>query len=150
MSEAFPSNFLKADDIAGREPVVTIKEAALEKLGSGADAEEKLVLSFVESPKKMVVNKTNFDNICKATGQEDSDDWGGHKITITTREVDFQGKTVLALRVSILPPKTAAKAPAKAPAKAAVISPEVAAEVANAGQTEAGGEEGINSDDVPF
>lgn len=148
MNEAFPSNFLKAADIAGREPVVTIKEAVVEKLGSGADAEEKLVLSFLESEKKMVVNKTNFAAIVKATGQEDSDDWAGHRITITTREVDFQGQSTLALRVSIIPPKPkagASKAPAAAKPAKATISPEVAAEV-EAGEAQ----NAPASDDIPF
>jgi hypothetical protein len=47
------------------------------------------------------------------TGQSDTDDWPGHRIILTSRDVDFQGRTMLAIRVSLKKPATAAAAPAK-------------------------------------
>lgn len=109
-SEVFPSAFLKAQDIPSTGVVVTIKSGEMETLGQGKDAEEKFVLSFNETTKKLVVNSTNWKTIEKLHG-EDSDTWVGKPITLVAREVDFQGETTVAIRVSLL-----AGSPASQPA----------------------------------
>ncbi len=57
INEAFPSKYLKASDLDGKNVTVTIKSAELEEIGF--DKEQKLVLSFVGTDKSMVLNKTN-------------------------------------------------------------------------------------------
>lgn len=46
----------------------------------------------------MVLNKTNANNIAFLYGEE-TDDWQGAEIVLFEAMVDFQGKTVPALRV---------------------------------------------------
>lgn len=101
-SDVFPSNFLKESDLDDQDLVVTIKDAEMQKVGD----DDKLVLSFKETDKKLIVNKTNLKAIVKATGEDDTDDWIGKKITLFPTETEFKGDTVACIRVKSKPPKT--------------------------------------------
>jgi hypothetical protein len=103
IGEAFPSNFLKADDLGGKDVTVTIESCEMESIGQGHDKQDKLVLSFVGKGKKMVTNKTNAKTIAKLHG-DDTDDWPGKRIILSPREVEFQGDMVMAIRVSLKAP----------------------------------------------
>ncbi|TPM41404.1 hypothetical protein [Mesorhizobium sp. B2-3-4] len=94
LNDAFPSNYLKSDDLKGREVKVTIANYKMEKLGD----ETKLVLFFEGKDKGMVCNKTNANRIAHFYGQN-LDGWKGKEILLGTELVDFQGKTTEALRV---------------------------------------------------
>lgn len=93
-SDIFPSNYIKADDLKGRDVPVTIDTAKMETLGN----DQKLILYFEGKEKGMVCNKTNFGRISYLYGDE-TDDWVGKKIILTSEFVEFQGKTVKGLRV---------------------------------------------------
>ncbi len=113
LSEAFPSNFLKADDLGGKNVTVEIDEVTFEEIGQGRDKEQKIIIAFKGKEKKLIVNKTNANTIAKLIGSDDTDDWPGHRITLTSREVDYQGTPMLAIRVSLQKPASAAAAPKK-------------------------------------
>lgn len=113
LSEAFPSNFLKADDLNGKSVVVTISEIEFDKIGK-EDKTKKIILSFRGKDKKMAVNKTNATTISKLYG-DDTDGWIGKPIKLVSREVEFQGETVWALRVSLEKPTLGPVSPAAAP-----------------------------------
>jgi len=119
LSEAYPSSFLKADDLQGRDVIATISSVELETIGQGADKEMKLVIGFKGKEKKLVCNKTNAGTIGQLYGDE-TDDWIGKQVILTARDVEYQGKTTLAIRVSLKKPATAAAAPTK-PAPAAPV-----------------------------
>jgi len=101
INEAFPSKYLKASDLQGRNISVTISNVEKEDIGKG---EEKLIIYFQGKQKGMVLNKTNANNIAAIYGPE-TDDWIGQPIVIFEAMVDFQGKTVPALRVRSPQPK---------------------------------------------
>jgi len=122
LSEAYPSKFLKADDLVGRTVNVIISAVALEDVGKPGESNRKLVISFSGKEKKLVCNKTNAAVIGKLYGQ-DTDTWIGKPITLLAREVEFQGDTVWAVRVSLQAPtlaggNQAAPTPAPKPAPA--------------------------------
>lgn len=94
IDEAFPSKYLKASDLQGRNVTVKMGRAEVEKIGE----DKKLILYFQGKEKGMVLNKTNANNIAGIYGG-DTDDWYGKEITLFEAMVDFQGKTVPALRV---------------------------------------------------
>src|SRR5574338_369190 len=94
VSQVFPSNYLKASDLQGRAVNVKIDRVEIEKIGT----DDKPVLYFQGKEKGMVLNKTNANNIAYLYGQE-TDDWNGAEITLFEAMVDFQGKTVPAIRV---------------------------------------------------
>lgn len=116
LSEAFPSNYLKASDLNGKDVVLTIKGAEIESLGSPSNPDRKLVLRLNGTEKGFVLNKTNATTISGLYG-DDTDNWIGKKIIVGAREVEFQGKMVMSLRVSLKKPEGGA--PAKPAVQAA-------------------------------
>lgn len=93
-SDIFPSKYIKADDLKGRDVSVNIDRATMETLGN----EQKLVLYFIGKEKGMICNKTNFGRIAYLYGDE-TDAWADKPIILTAEFVEFQGKTVKGLRV---------------------------------------------------
>ena len=85
MTDAFPSSFLKADDLGGKQVEVTIESVTMEELGQGADKQQKLIIAFRGKDKKLVCNKTNANTIAGLYG-DDTDAWVGQKIAIMPRE----------------------------------------------------------------
>jgi hypothetical protein len=113
ISEAFPSKFLKADDLSGKI-AVTINDVGQEAMGM--DKTLKLILYFRELDKPMVCNHTNGDMIAQLHGDE-TDNWRGKRIVLTRALVPFQGKNVPAVRVCDFIPgqKKAAPPPPEEP-----------------------------------
>jgi hypothetical protein len=99
-NDFFPSKFLKAEDFEA-DVTYTMKKLTKELLKGkpGKDDELKPVLFFEEVEKGLIVNKTNWAAIEKATGEADSDHWTGKKVTLTIVEVDAFGDIVKAIRV---------------------------------------------------
>lgn len=94
MNDAFPSKWLKASDIEG-DMRVSIASVTMEDVG---DDDRKPVVWFNEYDKGMVLNKTNANNVSALYGA-DSDNWIGKPMTLATAMVDFQGKSMRALRL---------------------------------------------------
>jgi hypothetical protein len=112
-NEVFPSKWLKAADLGTSEPVVTIKKVEMETLGD----ETKPVLYFEGKDRGLVMNKTNWSTVVDITGQEDSDDWKGHKIKLYVAKVEFQGKRVPSIRIDSPPNGLASNRVRQAPAE---------------------------------
>lgn len=109
-TDAFPSNFLKSDDIGDKEVMVTISGIEMELMPG--DEKEKPVLSFKETEKKLVCNITNWDIIEKVTGKDDTDQWIGEKITLVTMQVQKKGGGMtMGIRVSLKKPAPAFSKP---------------------------------------
>ena len=94
INNAFPSNYLKASELQGRDVTVTMANVVFETIGQ----DRKPVLYFAGTKKGMVLNKTNSNNIAMLYGQE-TDNWVGKKITLFPCMVDYQGKSVEAVRI---------------------------------------------------
>ena len=94
VSEAFPSNYLRAADLQGRDVTVIIEKITSEDIGD----DHKPVLYFAGKDKGLVLNKTNANNIALQYG-DDMDDWIGKLVTMFPTQVDFQGKSVEAIRI---------------------------------------------------
>lgn len=94
INEQFPSKYLKAADLQGRS--VTVKMARVEQEKIGDDM--KLILYFQGKERGVVLNKTNANNIAAIYGGE-TEDWYGKEITLVEAMVDFQGKSVPAIRM---------------------------------------------------
>ncbi len=93
ISEEFPSQYLKAADLGGREVRVTMANTEREKLGN----DNKLVLYFKGKEKGLVLNKTNAGTISDAYG-DDTEDWFDNPLILFSVKTDFQGKVVDAIR----------------------------------------------------
>jgi hypothetical protein len=112
VNDAFPNKYLKASDLHDKDVTVTIKSAGLEEVGF--DQEKKLVLSFAGTEKLFVANKTNAYAIARLHGQEIAG-WGGKRITLCTKQVEYQGRLTDAVRVVEQKPAAAAAQKAAAP-----------------------------------
>ena len=101
-SDIFPSKYLRAADLNGQEPILTIDRVEMELLGD----ERKPVVYFRGKERGLVMNKTNFTAIEEISGEEDTDNWAGTKVKLITAKVEFQGKRVPAIRVEPAPRNT--------------------------------------------
>jgi len=94
INDQFPSKYLKASDLNGGEAIVTIKDCIVESLGE----DKRPVLYFSGKEKGVVLNKTNATNISDHYGP-DTDEWVGKKVVLYTAYVDFQGRSMEAIRI---------------------------------------------------
>ena len=109
LNDMYPSRYLKASDLKGRQPTVVI--ASIETELVGQDKQKRWVIYFQGHEKGLVCNKTNAISIGKLYG-EDNVEWIGKEITLFSVMVDFQGETRDAIRVKA-PVKRAVKPLAK-------------------------------------
>jgi hypothetical protein len=113
--DIWPSKYLKADDLPEAR-TVTIKSARMETLKNKNGEDEKLAIFFKELSKPLIMNRVNFDVIAGITGEDNTDNWIGHKITLYPTTTQMNGEEVACIRVKT--PATAATAkPAVAKAK---------------------------------
>lgn len=134
INDAFPSNYLKASDIKGAEPVVTIDHVAFEPVGR--QREMKAVLYFAGKDKGLVLNKTNATKISQLTGSPETDDWTGMRIKLYATETEFGGETVECVRIKAAPPNGNRPAAAPKPKPAPVREP--------------GSDDELGADDISF
>ena len=109
-STAFPSDFLTQEDV-GDGLTIEIESVVMEEM-PGDDKETKPVIICKDRPKplpyKFAVNRINWDLIALATGEDDTDNWPGKRITLwQDKSVSFGGKLVGGIRVR---PKTVEQA----------------------------------------
>lgn len=115
VSDAFPSKFLKAADLNGRTVRVKICEVKFEEIGQGDDKSRKPVIYFHGKEKGVALNKTNATNIALMYGDE-MEDWIDAEVDLFPAMVDFQGRSVEAIRVKpVRPQRQTASAPAGGP-----------------------------------
>ena len=93
---AFPGAYLKAADLQGRAAMVVMDRVEVETVGD----EPKPVLYFQGKSKGLVLNKTNSNAIATAYGYE-TDAWHGQQVQLVEAMVDFQGRSVPAIRIRV-------------------------------------------------
>lgn len=96
LSDVFKSSSLKAADLAGREVTLTIAGFKSQDFDDGT----KLILSFQETDKDLICNKTNANTIKDMYGGT-IDNWVGRQITLIQSQTDYGGKQVPCIRVKI-------------------------------------------------
>lgn len=119
LNQLYPSNYLKAEDLQGREVTVTIDRVVVEKLGQ----DDKPIMYFQGKQKGVVLNKTNATNIGSVYGGETTA-WTGKKVTLFPAWVDFQGKSVQAIRIRPAFDQQAQQQPVPQPVAAPVSPPQ--------------------------
>lgn len=96
ISDEFPSQYLKASDLGGREVRVTMANVEREKIGT----DTKLILYFKGKEKGLVLNKTNAYAIGDGYG-EDTEDWYDQPLILFSIKTEYQGKVVDGLRCRV-------------------------------------------------
>lgn len=97
VSDAFPSKYIKSDDLKGRDVTVTIE--GYEMVAIQNEQSRKLALRFEGKDKQWIVNKTNANTIAKLLNSGRVEDWIGKQITIYPTETAYQGEMVDCIRV---------------------------------------------------
>lgn len=78
----FASRYLKAVEFQGRDVTLTIAGVRLEELeDTKGEKKRKGVVSFRETQKQLVLNRTNAMCIARMFGSE-TDDWAGKRVTL--------------------------------------------------------------------
>lgn len=115
IDKLYPSKFLKAADLNGKQVTVTISKLVMEEMGFGSEKESKPCLYFEKATKSLVLNRTNAMTISKLYGLE-SDLWTGKRITLIAVNVRAFGQMHETVRVKdSIPPAPAAAAAQAAP-----------------------------------
>ncbi len=90
----FGGNFLKAADVV-KPMQLTITSVDVEEF----EDKKKLLVSFEETDKKLVLNKINMTRICRLAGSQDTDTWAGTQVTLYKDTVEYDGQDVPCIRV---------------------------------------------------
>lgn len=96
----YPSDFLSAADFKGREAHVTIKHVSVDELpvAGSTKKERRPVVQFTETPKRLVLNKTNAKTIAKLLGVYTAD-WIGKRVALYPTMTNFGKERVECVRV---------------------------------------------------
>jgi len=96
----FPKDYVTAPELKGRDATVTIKAIWKERLQRKGKPKDKddVVMSFEETPKKFVCNRTNADTIVSLYGTEGKE-WVGKRITLFPTTTTFGRETVDCIRI---------------------------------------------------
>ena len=106
----FTSDTLKAADLKGRDVALTISSIEIVVYEDNGRKSQKPVISFLETTKTLVSNKTNSMMIADAWGNN-TDSWPGNKITIYPTRTSFGDSIVDCIRVR--PPITSTQTPSQ-------------------------------------
>lgn len=77
----FPGRFLKAGEFQGKAVTLTIAAVKVEDLEGDNGSKTKGIVSFAESKRQLVLNRTNGECI-KAMFGRNTDDWIGKRVTL--------------------------------------------------------------------
>ncbi len=113
ISSAYPSSYIRASDLNTKPWSLTIRNCVFKELSQGNDKEQKPILDFEETEKRLVLIKTNANVIADAYGDETAD-WVGKPIGLYRARVEFKGNLVDGIRVRI-PEEPSQAQPSTAP-----------------------------------
>lgn len=108
ISRAFPSDYIKAEDLADRPHQLTMDRVEIKEVGD----DTKPVLYFRGKKKGLAINKTNANTIAALYGEE-TDDWHGKELVIFPTMTDFQGRQTPCIRVRAAQPKDQQREPVR-------------------------------------
>src|SRR5271155_6117375 len=114
-ADVFKSAWVSVADLKGREVTVRIESCDFEEVGP--EKEEKAVLTVKGAEKRLILNRTNWDVLVQAFGDE-SDRWPGGEIVLYPGEARYNGKVMPALRIRVTPQAKAAHSAAAPPTAA--------------------------------
>ncbi len=98
----FPKDYLGAHDLiaAGKDVTLTIAGVKMETLTlTGGRKEEKPVITFEGTEKKLVMNVTNASIIASIYKTPETDEWIGKRITLYPTTTQFGPDTVECIRI---------------------------------------------------
>lgn len=109
----FPSEYIRAVDLRGKDVIVTIEDIDPRHAMKGREGKKfvdiiKPIIRMKGTNKKWALNKTNAQSIAKVLGTEVTK-WIGEKVTIFPTQVSAGGSMCDCIRVREVAPKSKAK-----------------------------------------
>jgi hypothetical protein len=95
--DAFPSRYLKAADLQGRDANVTIERVDFEPMGR--TREIKAVIYFVGKAKGLKLNKTMATAIAQIAGSPLTERWTGVRVNLFVTSATFGAESYTVVRV---------------------------------------------------
>lgn len=96
VSDIYQSAWLKAEDLLGKAPKVTIESATTQEFkNQDGTKERKIVLSFVGKAKKLILNKGQAGTLVKLYGDE-TDAWAMREVVLSPLPTN-NGKETIAI-----------------------------------------------------
>lgn len=106
VSDLYPSKYVKAVDLQGKQVTVHIAQVSVEELRQFDGTRAlKVVLAFHKRAKRMILNKTQCLALARLTGSEHFDAWVGHTITLSPG-MAHNGKPTLIIGRAVQPVAT--------------------------------------------
>ena len=91
--------FLVGEELPEAGIALTIKSVTKEEVQSKKGVEEKAVICFEKTKRKIIANVTNLTRISEVLGSPYPVDWIGKQITFIPERLSFFGKSTLCIRV---------------------------------------------------
>ncbi len=98
VNDVFPSKWLKASELVGKEVKVKIESVGFELMKDDDPESGKIILHFVGKKKGVSLNKTNSQTLA-ATFSPETDGWVGKEIVLFSQKVNFAGNLVDGIKV---------------------------------------------------
>jgi hypothetical protein len=140
VNAVYQSEFLRAAQLQGQTRRATIEGAAVEILGQGEKAQQKIVLRLARVRQRLPLNKTNALALSSAWGPN-TENWIGRQVELRPEKVLFSGKMVDSIRMQTVPEVR------KATSQAATAAP-AEVELGDAAEPDGWPEETV--DDIPW
>lgn len=99
INEIFTSDYLRAEDLKGKEVTVLISRVGTAELGN--PPKPKLAVFFKDKNKPLIVNQTNARVISSVYGDE-TDLWLGKQIVLYPTWIEFNGQQKQSIGVKII------------------------------------------------
>lgn len=129
INDVYPSKFLKAHDLKGATPTVTIERVAVEQVRSRTRVDTKAVLYFKGKAKAMLCNKTNAQTVAQIARSPLTEQWVGVAITLYATTALFGTDRHDVIRIKA----PAATARAEATARPSIFTDELDIDLQDAG-----------------
>lgn len=100
LREMYPKRYATGEDLQGKAVTVTISRVEKEKMraGPGKPELEKWVIYFQETKKGVVMSRTLAQQIAKAVGSDDTDEWTGKRVTLFPEPLVVAGEPRIVVR----------------------------------------------------
>lgn len=97
--KSFDYRFLAGEDLDGKTITLTIKAVGQDEAFNGKTKDKVVCLSFVETDKMIVLNRTNAKTITRNLGTPIVEKWKGQQIRVRPETIAAFGQQVTAIRV---------------------------------------------------
>jgi hypothetical protein len=97
LDELYPNKYLKPADLQGKTVRVWVEDAALEPIFNPRTAKEenKLVISFLDKNKRMVLNKTQAHQLAAVAGTKTWALWVGREVRLRPATASNRQPTIV-------------------------------------------------------